>query len=138
MGGDTHGYIRSFTARVGLVAAMWFMFLLVVATICGGEDATPRYFIYSVNPGEGFNLRRDVHMRAANLVLNLCKAGQNWTLVLPPWPRLYHWQSRGQQQWIKWSKFFDLLSLNDHVPSIEFDNFLSQSGNEIDKVHNRP
>lgn len=30
-----------------------------------------QYIIYSVNPGEGFNLRRDVYMRVANIVRQL-------------------------------------------------------------------
>ena len=31
----------------------------------------PRYILYDVNPGEGFNLRRDVFMRMAVLVKKL-------------------------------------------------------------------
>lgn len=41
-----------------------------------------RYLLYDINPGEGFNLRRDVYMRIASLVKNLRKHG-DWTLVGP-------------------------------------------------------
>ena len=40
-----------------------------------------RYLFYEVNPGEGFNLRRDVYMRIAVLVKNLQKFG-NFMLVI--------------------------------------------------------
>ena len=55
-----------------------------------------RYILYDVNPGEGFNLRRDVYMRMAVFVKKLNKTFPNsyWVLVLPPWGHLYHWQSR--------------------------------------------
>ena len=55
-----------------------------------------RYLFYDVNMGEGFNLRRDVFMRVAVFVKNLNLKSKlfHYTLVLPPWGRLYHWQSR--------------------------------------------
>lgn len=85
-----------------------------------------RFLLYDVNHGEGFNLRRDVHMRVTNLVRQLREAGQNWILVLPPWGGLYHWQSKelGYQTKIPWKTFFDLDSLNRFVPVIEFEDFL--------------
>ena len=62
-----------------------------------------RYILYDVNPGEGFNLRRDVYMRMAVFVkkLNQEFPSTYWVLVLPPWGHLYHWQSRqlGHQVW---------------------------------------
>lgn len=74
--------------------------------------------------GEGFNLRRDVYMRVANLVKSL-NDDEPWVLVLPPWGRLYHWQSRHIDQIkIPWSLFFDLDSLRRFIPVIEFDEFL--------------
>ncbi|KAL8561615.1 hypothetical protein ACOMHN_001347 [Nucella lapillus] len=89
-----------------------------------GEAQSPRYLLYDVNPGEGFNLRRDVYMRVANLVRNLNKEAP-WILVLPPWGRLYHWKSRHIDQiGIPWSLFFDLPSLRRFVPVIEFEEFL--------------
>lgn len=98
--------------------------------------------------GEGFNLRRDVHMRAATLVRLLQeeeeeegrRAGsttsRDWVLVLPPWPQLYHWQStpRSRSTFLPWGKFFDLPSLNQFVPTIEFDDYLKQNGRKIDEV----
>ncbi|RUS69404.1 hypothetical protein EGW08_022835, partial [Elysia chlorotica] len=96
-----------------------------------------RYLLYDVNPGEGFNLRRDVYMRIAVLVRSLNEDGP-WTLVLPPWSRLYHWRSRdvGSQDRIPWSLFFDLDSLKEFVPVMEFQEFLEVSKkNIIDEVY---
>lgn len=88
------------------------------------EAQAPRYLLYDVNPGEGFNLRRDVYMRVANLVRNL-NIDAPWILVLPPWGRLYHWKSRHLNQiGIPWSMFFDIQSLRRFVPVIEFEEFL--------------
>ena len=46
-----------------------------------------RYILYDVNPSEGFNLRRDVYVRAACFVkkLNEFDKQYQWNLVLPPW-----------------------------------------------------
>jgi peptide-O-fucosyltransferase len=83
--------------------------------------------LYGVNPGEGFNLRRDVHMRAANLVRQLRERGHNFVLVLPPWGGLYHWQSRniGEQARLRWSLFFDVASMQRFVPTIELEDWLA-------------
>lgn len=42
-----------------------------------------RYFLYDVNPGEGFNLRRDIYIRVAPLVktLNRIDSEHEWVLV---------------------------------------------------------
>lgn len=81
--------------------------------------------MYDVNPGEGFNLRRDVFMRVANLV-KLLNEDEPWVLVLPPWGRLYHWKSQDLNQIkVKWSTFFDLASLREHIPVIEFEDYLT-------------
>ena len=95
-----------------------------------------RYLLYDVNPGEGFNLRRDVYMRIAVLVRSLNEDGP-WTLVLPPWSRLYHWRSRdvGPQERIPWSLFFDLESLREFVPVIEFQEFLEGILKSIRKIN---
>ncbi|POI35192.1 hypothetical protein CIB84_001056, partial [Bambusicola thoracicus] len=86
------------------------------------------YLLYDVNPPEGFNLRRDVYIRIASLMKTLLKS-QNWVLVLPPWGRLYHWQSPDiLQVRIPWSEFFDLPSLNRNIPVIEYEQFLAESG----------
>ncbi|XP_063952904.1 GDP-fucose protein O-fucosyltransferase 2-like isoform X2 [Lytechinus pictus] len=93
-----------------------------------GQAKPQRFLLYDVNPGEGFNLRRDVYMRIANLVKRLLEK-DNWVLVLPPWGRLYHWKSRNMQQIrIPWSTFFDVESLNHHVPVIEFEDYIKING----------
>ncbi|XP_055876927.1 GDP-fucose protein O-fucosyltransferase 2-like [Biomphalaria glabrata] len=101
------------------------------------QAKAPRYLLYDVNPGEGFNLRRDVYMRIAILARNL-NVDSPWILVLPPWSRLYHWKSRdlGSQERISWSAFFDLHSLRRFVPVMEFDEFLKISQEQIiDEVY---
>ncbi|GAB6023106.1 GDP-fucose protein O-fucosyltransferase 2 [Chamberlinius hualienensis] len=86
-----------------------------------------RYLFYEVNPGEGFNLRRDVYIRIANLVRKLRNEGDDWVLVLPPWGPLYHWKTKWpdfRQIQIPWSHFFNLESLNSFIPVIELTDFL--------------
>lgn len=91
-----------------------------------------RYLLYEVNPGEGFNLRRDVYMRMANLVKVLNDDVNSWwTLVLAPWSRLYHWRSNVLQQQIPWGTFFDIDSLSRHVPVMEFVEFLNGNFHEL-------
>lgn len=66
------------------------------------------YILYDVNPVEGFNLRRDVYIRMAVFVHNLRKKSifHNVKLVLPPFPRLYHWKSSYlDQNLIFWNHF---------------------------------
>lgn len=91
-----------------------------------------RYLIYDVNHGEGFNLRRDVYMRIANAVRLLRDAGEHFVLVLPPWGSLYHWQKQAVR--LRWSEFFDVRSLSEFVPIIEFEDFLEESGSTIEQV----
>lgn len=84
-----------------------------------------RYLLYDVNPPEGFNLRRDVYIRVASLLKTLLKT-EEWVLVLPPWGRLYHWQSPDiHQVRIPWADFFDLPSLNRNIPVIEYEQFIA-------------
>ena len=93
-----------------------------------------RYLLYDVNPGEGFNLRRDVYMRVANM-MKLLREKQNWILVVPPWRKLYHWRSAIEQNALPWRTFFDLESLNRYVPVIEFEEFVRETGEEaIDEI----
>ncbi|KAL2805498.1 GDP-fucose protein O-fucosyltransferase 2 isoform C precursor, partial [Daubentonia madagascariensis] len=94
------------------------------------------YLLYDVNPPEGFNLRRDVYIRVASLLKTLLKT-EEWVLVLPPWGRLYHWQSPDiHQVRIPWSEFFDLPSLNKNIPVIEYEQFIAESGGPfIDQVY---
>ena len=67
-------------------------------------------------------------MRVAVLVkrLNDLNNGHSYTLVLPPWGRLYHWQSRelGEQIKIPWRKFFNVESINRFVPTVDLDTYL--------------
>ncbi len=125
------------------VFARCLLFLLLVKSAVGPGEESIRYLLYSVNPGEGFNLRRDVYMRAANLVKTLRSEGApstsegvgNWVLVLPPWPHLHHWRSRDLEQWsVRWERFFDVPSLNEYVPVIEFDDYVKREGTNLEEV----
>uniref|UniRef100_A0A5K3FZI6 peptide-O-fucosyltransferase n=1 Tax=Mesocestoides corti TaxID=53468 RepID=A0A5K3FZI6_MESCO len=76
-----------------------------------------KYLFYGVNKHEGFNLRRDVYIRIANLVRVLRDPSQyplnalhraafrnyNWILVLPPWSQAFHWDGVSAYPW---STFF--------------------------------
>ncbi|XP_034510333.1 GDP-fucose protein O-fucosyltransferase 2 isoform X3 [Ailuropoda melanoleuca] len=106
------------------------------ADILSGAASRRRYLLYDVNPPEGFNLRRDVYIRVASLLKTLLKS-EEWVLVLPPWGRLYHWQSPDiHQVRIPWSDFFDLPSLNRNIPVIEYEQFIAESGGPfIDQVY---
>lgn len=98
------------------------------------KSSDRRYLIYDVNPGEGFNLRRDVYMRVANM-MKLLREKQNWILVVPPWRKLYHWRSPIEQTALPWRTFFDLESLNRYVPVIEFEDFVKEAGDTgIDEI----
>uniref|UniRef100_A0A671T9D5 GDP-fucose protein O-fucosyltransferase 2 n=1 Tax=Sinocyclocheilus anshuiensis TaxID=1608454 RepID=A0A671T9D5_9TELE len=89
------------------------------------HDIILRYLLYDVNPPEGFNLRRDVYIRMASLLKTLRKEG-DWVLVLPPWGRLYHWQSPDiHQVRIPWGEFFSITSLQANIPVIEYEEFIA-------------
>ncbi len=115
---------------------LWLPLLLFLWSLAGcvSGHGDPRYLLYSVNLGEGFNLRRDVHMRAATLLKELRGSGRDWVLVLPPWPHLLHWRSRAEQSGVKWDTFFDVSSLSEYVPSIEYEEYLQREGHSINKV----
>ena len=110
-----------------------FTFLSLILQARHARSDQSHYLLYSVNPGEGFNLRRDVYMRAATLVKELCKT-EDWVLVLPPWPHLHHWKTNYLQANLKWKRFFHLPSLNEYVPVIEFEDYLKKEGQTIDEV----
>ncbi|XP_071789096.1 GDP-fucose protein O-fucosyltransferase 2-like isoform X1 [Asterias amurensis] len=96
-----------------------------------GAAKPRRFLLYDVNHGEGFNLRRDVYMRIANLLRRL-RQDEDWVLVLPPWGGLYHWKTRSLEQIrIPWSTFFNVESLNRFIPVIEFDEFVKESGQAV-------
>ena len=93
-----------------------------------------RYLIHDVDPAEGFNLRRDVYVRVANM-MKLLREKQNWVLVVPPWRKLDHWRSPIEQNALPWRTFFDLESLNRYVPVIEFEDFVKETGESgIDEI----
>ncbi|XP_052770117.1 GDP-fucose protein O-fucosyltransferase 2-like [Mya arenaria] len=99
-----------------------------------GPAKPTRYLLYDVNPGEGFNLRRDVYMRVANMVKFLNEV-EPWVLVLPPWGRLYHWQSGIQQTKQPWRHFFDVNSLALLAPVMEFEDYLKTVAKDVDHVY---
>ena len=98
---------------------------------CSSLTSSSHYLLYDVNPGEGFNLRRDVYVRMAHLVHLIRERSSpesNWILVLPPWGPLYHWFSYAlPRTQLPWSMFFDVSSLSRFVPVIEFGEFLRLS-----------
>ena len=109
---------------------------LLVVCSCG-QAVNRKYLLYDCNPGEGFNLRRDVFLRIANLVKAMksderCK-NDEWVLVLPPWGRIgYHWKERDMEQSkIKWSHFFDVESINLYIPVIEFEDYVEEVGEPV-------
>lgn len=59
-------------------------------------------------------------------LLKILMKSEEWVLVLPPWGRLYHWQSPDiHQVRIPWSDFFDLESLNKNIPVMEYEDFIA-------------
>lgn len=106
--------------------------------ICLGEPPhNRRYLLYDCNPGEGFNLRRDVYLRIANLLHAMrnddkCKK-DDWVLVLPPWGRIgYHWKEQNMEQSrIKWSHFFDVESMSSYIPVMEYEDYIEEVGEPV-------
>ncbi|GLH10313.1 GDP-fucose protein O-fucosyltransferase 2 [Gryllus bimaculatus] len=97
--------------------------------------ARPRFLFYDVNPPEGFNLRRDVYMRLAVMIRKLSEKA-DWHLVLPPWPKLYHWRSRVSQERLPWSLFFDLESLQAFAPVMDLQQYITEYGvSSIEQVY---
>lgn len=89
---------------------------LALLLACGtARAAQPSRLLIQVNPGEGFNLRRDVLLRAALVVRHL---GAPWTLALPPIPPTPHWTDGTAP--LPWSTFFDLDRLRTVVPVEEW------------------
>ena len=78
-----------------------------------------------------------MYMRVANLVkvmreTDKCK-DDDWTLVLPPWGRIgYHWKEKNMEQSrIPWSKFFDVESMNGHIPVMEYEDYVEEVGEAV-------
>lgn len=83
---------------------------------------TKVFILYDINPGEGFNLRRDVYIRLAVFMkfLRQQPGYENAYLVLPPFRRLYHWKSQEiDQKLIFWNHFFDMPSLKRYTPVLD-------------------
>lgn len=126
------------------MAVCLLVFLLFASGFAhaGEKDEEPRrrYLLYDCNPGEGFNLRRDVYMRMSNLVKALRADGtknQNWVLVLPPWGRIrYHWKEEDMEESkIPWKSFFNIESMSYHVPVIEYEDYIEEIGEpKVDEV----
>ena len=96
-----------------------FVVLISGTTFSSTNSSNTRFLTYMVNPSEGFNLRRDVYVRVAVLIHRLIERGQDWVLVLPPWSYLYHWKS-GYQAPLPWSQFFDLYTLSQFIPVMDY------------------
>eukprot|EP00042_Codosiga_hollandica_P044273 m.432655 g.432655 ORF g.432655 m.432655 type:complete len:405 (+) comp56752_c0_seq3:71-1285(+) len=98
----------------------------MVVALAVGVCARDRYLLYTVNPGEGFNLGRDVYLRVGALMNKLTTdTADHWTLVLPPWTNP-HWREGDRDS--NWSKFFDLSSLRKAVNCIELDDYIALKG----------
>jgi hypothetical protein len=88
---------------------IWLLSLVALIQFTAGTLPTSqysRYLLYTVNPGEGFNLARDVYLRVAALVQELNRE-QQWTLVLPMFSNP-HWQNRKYEPF---DSFFQMDSL---------------------------
>lgn len=97
------------------------------------ETDEPIYILYSVNPMEGFNLRRDVYLRMAIFIkqLRTFKEYRNTHLVLPTFFHLYHWRSQFRQSNIFWNHFFDLPSLKLYTSVLDMWEFFDIIKNDF-------
>lgn len=96
---------------------------------------TKVFLFYDINPGEGFNLRRDVYIRLVVFMKHLRQQSgfERAYLVLPPFRRLYHWKSQEiDQSLVFWNHFFDLPSLKRFAPVLEIWEYF----NEIKRLKN--
>lgn len=99
-------------------------------------DDDPIYVLYSVNPVEGFNLRRDVYLRMATFIrqLRTFEGYRSTHLVLPVFHHLYHWKSQFPQSNMFWNHFFDLPSMKRYTSVLDlwefFDIIKLKTGND--------
>lgn len=74
-------------------------------------------------------------MRLAVLAHNLKNSKDstlnNFVLVLPPWSHLIHWGYSEEPEYIPWSKFFDLSSLQKFAPVMELHEYFRRKSNWI-------
>ncbi|XP_052861148.1 GDP-fucose protein O-fucosyltransferase 2 [Anopheles cruzii] len=118
------------TAHVRQVCERRDAFFDTFYSVCLPTDAGApvTYLLYDVNPGEGFNLRRDVYIRLAVFLKHLkTQPGyQHSKLVLAPWSYLVHWRSRHIDQGrLLWNNFFDVPSLQRYTDVIDMDEFFA-------------
>lgn len=99
---------------------------------------TKVFVLYDINPGEGFNLRRDVYIRLAVFMKYLRQqlGYEKSYLVLPPFRRLYHWKSTEiQQSRIFWNHFFDVTSLQKYSPVLDIWEYFNKINSLNDDHH---
>lgn len=95
---------------------VWLVVKLGLAVASSGSNTRySRYLLYTVNPGEGFNLARDVYLRMAMLTQRLNQE-QPWTLVLPEFGNP-HWH---YSHYEPFERFFDLAALSQvsYLPEV--------------------
>ena len=94
---------------------------------CGSEKIKVpkmRYLLYDVKLGEGFNLQEEIFIRAGDL-LNALPG--NWTLVLPPWCWLAHWNVNPQKSQRPWGDFFAVDFMRQKgVPVMEYSTYTTK------------
>ena len=99
------------------------------AAPAGGAPLVPQsYLIYTVGAGEGFNLQRNVFLRALSVLRSLpADVAARWSLVLSPFANAIHWEDRGIRPW---RDFFDVGELRTLTPPggfVELDAFLKKA-----------
>lgn len=97
---------------------------------------TPRYLLWTMNPGEGLSLSRDVFLRVYELMTllrddpgTLNGTTVQWTLVLVPFSNP-HWRDR---QWASWKSLFEHEPLTRGIAVMPFEEFL-ELGIGLDSV----
>jgi peptide-O-fucosyltransferase len=107
----------------GLLAAF------ALAVLCSGEV---RYLFYDMDPGEGFNFRKDVVHRAFSVARSLGKyanSASTWTLVLPAF------RNRKGREEYPFSVFFDIMKLGQAYKDIDVmdaNEYLERYGKQAD------
>ena len=105
--------------------------VLAADVLAAAQPPPRRFLLYDIPSAEGFNLRRDVLTRALLLTEDL---GASWTLVLPPFHRMYHWRHDEPGETIPWRAFLDLSRVSDRVAFVEFDDYVRAHGTRVDRL----
>ena len=93
--------------------ASWALCLLALSygMVEGEKVKVPktRYLLYDCKEGEGFNVQRQLFSHAASILdaLQHNTTTGNWTLVLPTWCWLAHWDVNPSVTQKPWGTFFD-------------------------------